>query len=259
MPFGPFKRDRDGAKAFSERIRSGAPNHEILAELLDKESNMFTDHVYQLPEDQMTKARLPDVAKYKLQLHASFNKPDANADYPGHSDVYLVGKPNRWARRLSRTPKPCHWSIYSEGHFYHLKLADGTQGSSIVLRDEPQREWKPVGDPFIAYHIGITDYYPEEISLLAKWVITQMDHDALSTAAYEQLVFGLAIRIICGPSNTTTFLGNFWQIMEHDIGRRRQAPAPNGFLTGVQLAGPDEDISTWLKRWYLIYRVETDA
>jgi hypothetical protein len=33
-------------------------------------------------------------------------------------------------------------SIYSEGHFYHLKLEDGAQGSSIVLRDEPQREWK---------------------------------------------------------------------------------------------------------------------
>jgi hypothetical protein len=139
MPFEPFKRDRDGAKAFLERMRNGASNNEILAELLDKESNTFTDHVYELPKGQMTKARLPDVAKYKLQLHAFFSKPDPNADYSGHSSVYLVGQPNRWARRLSRTPKPSHWSIYSEGHFYHLKLEDGAQGSSIVLRDEPQR------------------------------------------------------------------------------------------------------------------------
>ncbi|KAJ5270850.1 hypothetical protein N7505_006608 [Penicillium chrysogenum] len=259
MPFEPFKRERDGAKAFLERMRNGVSNNEILAELLDKESNIFTDHVYELPKAQMTKARLPDVAKYELQLHASFNKPDLNADYSGHSSVYLVGQPNRWARRLSRTPKPCHWSIYSEGHFYHLKLEDGAQGSSIVLRDEPQREWKALSGPFIAYHIGVTDYYPDEISLLAKWVITQMNHDTLSTAAYEQFVFGLAIRILRGPSNTTAFIGNFWQIMEHDIGCRRQALAPNGFLTGVQLAGPEEDISTWLKRWYLIYRIETDA
>jgi hypothetical protein len=86
-----------------------------------------------------------------------------------------------------------------------------------------------------------------------------MNHDTLSTAAYEQFVFGLAIRILRGPSNTTAFIGNFWQIMEHDIGCRRQSLAPNGFLTGVQLAGPEEDISTWLKRWYLIYRIETDA
>lgn len=57
-----------------------------------------------------------------------------------------------------------------------------------------------------------------------------------------------------GPSNTTAFIGDFWQIMEHDIG-----PAPSGFFTGVKLADPDEDISTRLKRWYLIYRIETDA
>ncbi|CAG8898869.1 unnamed protein product [Penicillium egyptiacum] len=255
MPFEPFKRDRDGAKAFLERMRNGVSNHEILAEL--KKSNRFSDHVYELPKAQMTKARLPDVAKYKLQLHASFNKPNPSADYSEHSNVYLVGQPNRWARRLSRTPRPCHWSIYNEGHFYHIKMADGAQGSSIVLRDD--KDWKVLGGPFIAYHIGITDYYHEDISILAKWVITQLDHDTLSTAAYEQFVFGLAIRIVRGPGTTTAFIGNFWQIMEHDIGYRRQALAPTGFLTGVQLASPVEDISTWLKRWYLIYRIETDA
>ncbi|KAJ6125912.1 hypothetical protein N7471_010405 [Penicillium samsonianum] len=258
MPFRRFKGNLDGVNAFVERMKNGVPNHEILAEVLDEKSKKFSDHVYELPKGQMNKANLPDVAKYKLQLHASFNKPDLNADYSGHSGVYLVGRPNRWARGLSRAPKPCHWSLYILGHFYHLKLAP--QGSSIVLRDDPPKDWELLTDPLIAYHIGMTEYRKEHISLLAKWVTTQLDHDTLSTAAYEQFVFGLAIRILRGPSNTSAFIGNFWQIMEHDIGCSQQRqPAPSGFLTGVRLSDPDEDISTRLKRWYLTYRIETDA
>ncbi|CAI7578425.1 unnamed protein product [Penicillium glandicola] len=264
MPFGNFKHHRDGANAFKERILNGISNQEILAEVPGEESKRFSDHVYELPRDQLTKSRLPDVAKYKLQLHASFNKPDPDADYSDHDNVYLVGRPNRWARRLSQTPKPCRWSIYTWRHFYHLRLADGTQGPSIVLRDDHPRDWKPLDGPFIAYHIGMTDYNDENITLLARWVITQLDHNTLSTVAYEQFVFGLAMRILRAPSNTTAFIGNFWHIMHQDIGYSEKVgggptPAPSGFLTGVRLADPDEDISTRIKRWYLIYRIETDA
>lgn len=234
--FKRFKCNRDKANTFLERMRNGVSNHDILAEVLDKERVQLSEHIYELPKDQMTKASLSDATKYKLQLHASFNKPDPDA-------VYLVGRPNRWARGLSRNPKPCHWSIYTSKHVYHLKLAEGAQGPSIVLRDDGPQEWKLLGGPFIAYYIGVTDYHADDIPLIAKWVSTQLDHDTLSMAAYEQFVFGLAIRILRGPSNTTAFIGDFWQIMEHDIGL-----APSGFFTGVNLADPDEDISNRLKK-----------
>ncbi|KAJ5372648.1 hypothetical protein N7517_004654 [Penicillium concentricum] len=259
MTFEQYKRNRDRADTFMEQMMNGASNHEILAEGLGEGRERFSDHVYELPKDQMTKSSLPDVANYKLQLHASFDKPDPNADYSDHSNVYLVGRPNRWARGLSRTPKPCHWSIYTGGHAYHLKSADGNQGLSIVLRDDSSSDWKkppgPIVDPFIAYHIGITDYHEKQISLLAKWVVKQLDHHDLSTAAYEQFAFGLGVRILRGPSHTKALFGDFLQIMQHDI----EPAIPSGFLTGVLLADLDEDISTWAKRCYLIYRIETDA
>ncbi|KGO36323.1 hypothetical protein PEX1_029380 [Penicillium expansum] len=95
MPFKQFKRNRDKASVFLGRMRNGVSNHDILAEALGKESKGFSDHVYELPKDQMIKSSLPDVAKYKLQPHESFNKANPNADYSDHSNVYLVGRPNR--------------------------------------------------------------------------------------------------------------------------------------------------------------------
>ncbi|KAJ5192423.1 hypothetical protein N7449_008565 [Penicillium cf. viridicatum] len=90
MPFKQFKRNHDKANTFLERVRNGVSNHDILAEVLDKETTIFSDHVYELPKDQMSKARLLDVAKYKLQIHASFNNPNPNADYSYHSNVYRL-------------------------------------------------------------------------------------------------------------------------------------------------------------------------
>ncbi|KAJ5154600.1 uncharacterized protein N7500_010039 [Penicillium coprophilum] len=261
MPFTfeKYRRHRDSANAFMERMMNGASNHEILAKVLGDRNERFLDHVYELPKDQMTESSLSNAAKYKLQLHAFFDKPDPNADYSDHSNVYLVGRPNRWARGLSRTPKPCHWSIYTRGHAYHLKLVEGDQELSLGLRDNSSLDWKyqrePIFDPFIAYHIGVTDYEEQHVSLLAKWVVEQLDHHELSTAAYEQFVFGLGIRILRGPSNTTALIGDFTQIQNHD----KESTTPSGFLTGVRLADPHEDISTWAKRYYLIYRIETDA
>ncbi|KAJ5970614.1 uncharacterized protein N7479_000532 [Penicillium vulpinum] len=259
MLFEQFKRNRNRASVFMERMMNGISNHEILAKISGG-GGKFLDHVYELPKDQMTKASFPNAAKYKLQLHASFDKPDPNADYSDHSSVYLVGRPNRWARGLSQKPKPCHWSIYTGGRVYHLKLADGTQGSSIVLRDDSRPDWQDpletdLANPFIAYHIWVTDYHEKQVSGIAKWVVKQLDHHELSTAAYEQFVSGLGIRIIRGPSNTAAIIGDLTHIANHD-----NAPAhPSGFHTGVRLADPDEDISTWAKRCYLIYRIETDA
>ncbi|KAJ5210814.1 hypothetical protein N7491_010625 [Penicillium cf. griseofulvum] len=271
MPFEQYKRNCDRANAFMERIMNGISNHEILArakklydenlaEVPDEEREIFSDHVYELPKSEMTKHSLPVAAKYKLQLHASFDKPNPNADYSNHSNVYLVGRPNRWARGLSRTQKPCRWFIYTNGHAYHLKLAGGTVGSSITLQVDSglDMEYPPehstIG-PFIAYHIGTTDYHAQQISLLGKWVIEQLDHHDLSIAACEQFVFGLGIRIIRGPSNTISLFGTIMDIGNHDT----KSTYPSGFHTGVRLSNPDEDISTWAKRCYLIYRIETDA
>ncbi|KAJ6019745.1 hypothetical protein N7499_003171 [Penicillium canescens] len=194
MPFEQFRRNRDTANICMERMMNDASNHEILTEVLSEGRERFSDHVYELPKDQMTKLSLPDVAKYKFQLHASFDKPDQNAHYSDHSNVILVRKTEQMGTWLEPDTKPLPL----------LAEADGAQGLSIVLRDDSSLDWKkppePIVDPFVTYHIGFTNYQEQQISLLAKWVVKQLDHHELSTAADEQFVFGLAFVFFVVPT-----------------------------------------------------------
>ncbi|KAJ5520073.1 hypothetical protein N7463_000526 [Penicillium fimorum] len=66
MPFEQFRRNRDRANTFMERMMNGAFNHELLTEVLGEGCEKFLDHVYELSKDQMTKFSLPDVAKYNF-------------------------------------------------------------------------------------------------------------------------------------------------------------------------------------------------
>ncbi|KAJ6085591.1 hypothetical protein N7499_005220 [Penicillium canescens] len=213
---------------------------------------------------------LTKLAKRYRQMHTSFAQPDAANDLNPQElrDVYVVARPDRWSHAFTDPGSPCYWSLYCDGHYYHIEKGD--KSVRIALGDDDyseqsQKKFIPGGPqipPFIAYHFGKTDYSPQQIHGIAVWVIDQMVRDDLSETNYGHFVSGLAVRIICAPRNSTVLMGNMMQIWAQDQFLRAAGPdsvVPNGFYTGSRLVGPTEKIDTFCARKSLRHKVEIDA
>lgn len=159
----------------------------------------------------------------------------------------------------------CHWSIYSQDHYYHLTESTIAGQYSMILRDDdysaPQDLSKcPPAHTFVAYHIGTTDYHSAQIHRLAKWAMTKMAENRFSAVDSQRFVSELGARIICGPRNSTVLMGGLLQIAEQEFHLKNDwpgAPIPSGFPFGLQLAGPKVPIDTARAR--LRHRVQVES
>lgn len=119
----------------------------------------------------------------------------------------------------------------------------------------------------MAYHLGKTDYTPDQIHKIAEWVVGRMGSYDLFKSNCQHFVICLAVRIICCRRDTTVFLGHTLQIVDHD--RLRRIPGPreantdtfprNGFYTGFQLAMPNENMNGRLRKFLRRTAIEFDS
>lgn len=245
---------------------SGSSNSDILAPVFGVTSSLL--HLSELPMNGLSSLNLPLLAKSYRQVHAHFKMSDPNTDNSEFCGVYIVARPNRWHRLMTTPFQRCHWSLFSQGHYYHLSEGTYNHGRpSVTLRDDDySAPWDLSKDqpaqPFIAYHIGTTDYHPQHIHQLAQWVIRNMNQNRLSATNYQHFVWSLGARIICGPRNSTVFMGDLLQLSEqlyHLESLSSGASIPSGFATGIQLSGPKEPIDTAGKRLRLRIKIESSA
>ncbi|KAJ5701614.1 hypothetical protein N7488_009162 [Penicillium malachiteum] len=164
-----------------------------------------------------------------------------------------------------------HYSIYCNGHFYHLSKHQKLNGARPILKDEDvshegsadykYRRMNQTG-PLVAYHLGKTDYHPDQIYKISKWVIAQMGLYDLFKSNCQHFVLSLAVRIICSRRDTTVFMGHTLQIVHQDrlrrlhgvSGRNSNTFTENGFHTGFYLSKPNEK----MENWFQIYRRKTE-
>ena len=245
---------------------NGPSNSDILAPVFGSTSSRL--HLSELPSGGLISPNLPLLAKGYRQVHDHFMGSDPDIDNSEFLGVYIVARPNRWQRLVTTPFQRCHWSIYSQGHYYHLSQGTATHvGPSITLRDDdytaPQDLLKrQPAQPFIAYHIGTTDYSPAHIHQIAQWVVKIMNGTRSSVTSHQQFVWGLGARIICGPRNSTVVMGDLLQLSEqiyHFETLSSGSPIPSGFATGILLSGPTQPIDTAGKRFRLRIKIESSA
>lgn len=156
-------------------------------------------------------------------------------------DVFLVCR-SRITNGNIRIDAPSkHWSVYSQGHFYHLsaptkprRLWGMSQKSSANTHVDSQLKHEDLSNretldyqrlqsatirpvPLIAYKVGQTHYSPNEIFSLAEWVMQRMSTYDLFTANCQVYALRLLARIVMRLSDRSSFVGTAIQIAEWDL------------------------------------------
>ncbi|EFR03113.1 hypothetical protein MGYG_06108 [Nannizzia gypsea CBS 118893] len=151
-----------------------------------------------------------------------------------------------------------HVSIYCNGFYYHLSAPDrqGAQigpkinGSRTVLKvteysdfeSEAHRQLgKHPGPVLVGYHVGQTDYDPEQIQTLSEWIIENLGIYNFFSNNCQHFVFCLLSRIICRGRRDTVFMGSMKQIatLAAQAQRGELMLFKNGFYEGFCLSGQD--------------------
>ena len=212
------------------------------------------------------------------QLHSSFDaspyENEHNDRTIGLYDVYAVTRPDMLHRALLQSVH--HWSLYCNGHYYHLTKSQKIHGAQTILKDEDLSYPESIdylsyrtasGGPLLAYHLGKTDYTPEQIHKIAEWVVERLSVYDLFSSNCQHFVLCLAVRILCCRRNTAVFMGHTLQIVEQDRMKNGADPSRvntkstpmNGFYTGFQLAGPEEKIGSRLQQFVRKTMIEFDS
>ncbi|KAJ5862746.1 hypothetical protein N7455_006814 [Penicillium solitum] len=218
--------------------------------------------------------RFSYVVVSRQQLHHSFETATDDDPTTGLYDVYAITRPDMVHRAVIRSIY--HWSLYCNGHYYHLSKRTKLNGAQTILKDEDlsheesadyESRRRHPGVPLMAYHLGKTDYTPDQIHKIAEWVVGRMGSYDLFKSNCQHFVICLAVRIICCRRDTTVFLGHTLQIVDHD--RLRRIPGPreantdtfprNGFYTGFQLAMPNENMNGRLRKFLRRTAIEFDS
>lgn len=211
--------------------------------------------------------------------------PPSAQDY----SVYLVTAPRGHAKY-----RFAHWSLYSQGHFYHLTAtnSDGLHyvdakfehlSTNAELRrsipvslkvqnvfDANSTEFYPQipkteAIALQAYHAGCTRYTPLQIRTIAEYIISQIGPYKVFSKNCQLFALSLTGRIVMTRRDCSVFVGHMHQIAAWDLAGRPGRSA--GFYTratGYVLADPrTEDQLTcrptlaqllWLDSWRSIRR-----
>ncbi|KAF7505250.1 hypothetical protein GJ744_001113 [Endocarpon pusillum] len=146
----------------------------------------------------------------RVQFHPDLAQPDSNSRH-----VYVVCNPH-WPLTLLCD----HWSLYTQGHFYHLTTILGHQDlSSKYTLDYKNYDEKRRKRCLIAFQVGKTNYTNDEIYKVASWVIKQMPIYHRFSDNCQMFVIALMERIVMTKRDFASFVGNGIQLVEWDIGR----------------------------------------
>ncbi|KAJ5856406.1 uncharacterized protein N7529_010350 [Penicillium soppii] len=255
-------------------LYGGISNEEILAIQPEAQSlPMPRTHIYKLSRERRSRLQALDlldpvafsyVVTSRRQLHRSFAKSATDNDRDDQPtdlyDVYAIMRPDMLHRIL--TQSVYHWSLYCNGHYYHLSKNEKLNGAQTILKDEDlsyqgstdyeTRRLNP-GRPLMAYHLGKTDYTPEQIRRIAEWIMDRLDVYHLFKSNCQHFVLCLSVRIICYRRDTSVFMGHCLQIVDQDSSKSSPRPSQvnmnrlptNGFETGFYLAGTAETLGSW--------------
>jgi hypothetical protein len=188
-------------------------------------------------------------------------EPRLPAPSPQDHGVYLVTAPRGQGRY-----RFIHWSLYSQGHFYHL-TADRRGGSQFVdaTAESPSTEppspfpvrlkvqnviddstpyYQPLTDKveataLQAYHVGGTRFSPEQIHQIASAIIGSFRSYSVLDENCQLFALWLAERTIMTLRDCSVFVGNSHQLAAWDAAGR--PPANQGFhkrTTGYVLIDP---------------------
>jgi hypothetical protein len=172
--------------------------------------------------------------------------------------VYVVCSPHEGWPISTR-----HWSIYTQGFFFHLsandarKATDGAGEDSSIgkehnakapvsLREEDlssslTREYQQAlahafEKPYIAFEVGKTQYSYQQIHKLAAWLIDRLQKYDLREANCQIFALALLRRTVMCQRDCSTFIGNKTQLVDWDMRIRHDPSQPtpaskqHGFL-----------------------------
>ena len=151
-----------------------------------------------------------------------------------------------------------HFSIYTQGHFYHLSAptlpvhlcgqrsntftGPGVRPqlkhedlSSYDTQDYMKYSSSPRKKVLEAYQIGQTDFTPEQVFRLAEWITQNMPHYKIFTANCQHFALSLLKRTVVRYGNRSSFVGTVAQIVDWDLrpdGLEHVNSVGNGFLIG---------------------------
>ena len=158
---------------------------------------------------------------------------------PHDHSVYLVTVP----RRIMKY-RFTHWSLYSQGCFYHLTAAgsdalhyaDAKSGETspsqlnrkISVALKVQNVIDVADADFVlstrrtqqtalkAYQIGYTRYTSEQIRRLATYIISELKSYNVFDENCQLFAFSLAVRTVMAQRNCSIFVGDMHQIAKWD-------------------------------------------
>ncbi|MCJ1295622.1 hypothetical protein MMC34_007185 [Xylographa carneopallida] len=174
-------------------------------------------------------------ALYEYQLWSGLPEP---TNHPKH--VYVVTRPH-----IPFEVSRFHWSMYSQGCFYHLsaRLPHNPTDQSdlsgcerkaprvqLVLKVEDmstiefghhiRATAEAARKPFVAYEVGSTQYDPEQIRALAAWIIASMRSYDLLLANFQVFTMSLVERTVMTRRDAAAFVGTKTQLVDWDLRNR---------------------------------------
>ena len=181
---------------------------------------------------------------------------------PSAKDVFLVCRPQVSNRNIRVDTPSKHWSVYSQGHFYHLSAptkprrlwnmshqvsANTHVCTQLKHQDFSSREtedhhrfqnsaFKSI--PLLAYKVGQTQHLPNEILSLAEWIIQRMSKYDLYSANCQLFALRLLVRIVMRLSDRSSFMGTALQICEWDLGNKSPHAFNDTIATGLCIHTP---------------------
>ena len=191
---------------------------------------------------------------------------DARLPPPSPQDhsVYLVTVP-RGSTRYRFT----HWSLYSQGYYYHLtaagsdafhymeakskKTSPSQLNQRIPLALKLQNVMTPGDVDFVpstektqqtalqAYHIGYTRCTSQQIRRLATYIISELESYNVFDENCQRFAVSLAARTVMAQRNCSVFVGDMHQIARWDSTGGSGSERPYSKSTGYLLADARND------------------
>ncbi len=207
---------------------------------------------------------------------------------PQDHSVYLVTVP-----RGSMKYRFTHWSLYSQGYFYHLtaigsdalhymeaksgKTSPSQLNQKLPVALKLQNVINPVDADFVpptrktqqialqAYHIGYTRFTSEQIRRLATYIISELKSYNVFDENCQLFALSLAGRTVMAQRNCSVFVGDMHQIARWDSTGGFGSERPFSKLTGYVLADARKDdterrtTSEWAKMSWRSIRLNRKA
>ena len=181
-----------------------------------------------------------------VQLYRSLGDELADPSDDAH-DFYLVTRPRTLEAPIGSI---YHWSVYCNGHFYHLCAPDlprqsGGKSKNALLRREVACQLRhedlgqagtvdymriaqaPKRKALLAYKVGQTEYKPSQILRIAQHVVSTLPVYGLFSANCQHFVSGMIRRCLMRLSDRSSLLGTAVHIRDWDMRDRNELHVDN--------------------------------